>query len=189
MTWIVVAQMSMAVISSYTDRQEKSVPEYLPVSSEAMAQHHRWQGLRSPQAGRFSNDSGQGTERNTESLRSQSISSAAGDSQLPSPVERLEEDNVEVVESQGLLLRGTRVDGFLRSKIPGLVSSRVLRAVQLLFDVVDRIILLLGFTVLTSGIVTYGGLFVSGFSRSPTHIHVSSPVLFAFYTILHFYTP
>ena len=87
-TWIVVAQLVMGVITIYTGRQERK-PKYLPVSSEAMAEHHRWQGLRSLQASRFSNDSGQGTERNTESLRSQSISSsAAGEDQLPSPLER-----------------------------------------------------------------------------------------------------
>ena len=154
-----VAQIVMGVITIYTGRQERE-PKYLPVSSEAMAEHHRWQGLRSPQAGRFSNDSGQGTERNTESLRSQSISSSgASEDQLPSPLERPRagESNVE---RQGLL-RGTKVDQFLSKRIPGMVSSRVLRVGQFLYDVVDRTILLVGFAALTSGIVTYSGLFVS----------------------------
>lgn len=158
-TWIMVAQIVMGVITIYTGRQEKK-PTYLPVSSEAMAEHHRWQGLRSPQAGRFSNDSGQGTERNTESLRSQSISSSgASEDQLPSPLQRptAGESNVE---RQGLL-RGTKVDQFLSKRIPGMLSSRVLRVGQFLYDVVDRTILLVGFAALTSGIVTYSGLFVS----------------------------
>lgn len=157
-TWIMVAQIVMGVITIYTGRQERE-PKYLPVSSEAMAEHHRWQGLRSPQAGRFSNDSGQGTERNTESLRSQSISSSgASEDLLPSPLERpgAGESNVE---DQGLL-RGTKVDQFLSKRIPGMLSSRVLRVGQFLYDVVDRTILLVGFAALTSGIVTYSGLFM-----------------------------
>jgi hypothetical protein len=176
-TWMVVAQFVMGIITAYTGRQtKKSEPAYVPVSRDAMREHHRWQGLRSPQAGRFSNDSGQGTERNTESLRSQSISSSSGDDQLPSPLERVEAEEPRVVERQGLL-GGSRVDQFLRKRIPGLLSSRVLRAGQFLYDVVDRVILLLGFAALSSGIVTYGGLFVSSrslrplvFSRSPTRI-------------------
>jgi hypothetical protein len=162
-TWIVSAQLVMGVISVYAGGLDKR-RAFIPVSTEAIAQHHRWQGIRSPQEGRFSDDSGQGTERNTESLRSHSISSSPD--QLPSPLERSEEGNV--AERQGLLLRRGRVDQFLRKRIPGLVSSRVLRAGQFLYDVVDRVILLLGFAALTTGIVTYGGLFVSRTSRNPT---------------------
>ena len=173
-TWIVVAQIVMGIITVYAGRQEPK-PNYLPVSSEAMAEHHRWHGLRSPLAGRFSNDSGQGTERNTESLRSHSISSSgAGEEQLPSPLERprVEESNIE---RQGLL-RLTKVDQFLSKRIPGMLSSRILRVGQFLYDVVDRTILLVGFAALMTGIVTYGGLFVSNcrwflrptFSCSPT---------------------
>lgn len=173
-TWILVAQFAMGIITAYTGRQAKQQsPAYNPVSTEAMREHHRWQGLRSPQAGRFSNDSGQGTERNTASLRSQSISSASGDDQMPSPREHHDEGAGEV-ERQGLL-GGTRVDQFLSKRIPGMLSSRVLRFGQLLYDVVDRVILMLGFAALSTGIVTYGGLFVSfplpaSFSRSPTRV-------------------
>ena len=188
-TWIVVAQFAMGVITAYTGRQaKKAAPAYLAVSSEAMREHHRWQGLRSPQAGRFSNDSGQGTERNTESLRSQSISSSSGDDQLPSPLEHTEEGNV--VERQGLL-RGSRVDHFLRKRIPGLLPSRILRAGQFGYDVVDRVILLLGFAALTTGIVTFGGLFVSCarlFSRSPTRIYRGPYLLYPAILCLRFLT-
>jgi hypothetical protein len=162
-TWIVVAQFVTGVVTAYAGRLErKKGPAYVPVSSAAMAAHHRWQGLRSPRTDRFSSDSGQGTERNTESLRSQSISSSPAEDQLPSPVEHAEEGNV--VERQGLL-RGSRVDQFLRKRIPGMLPSRVLRTGQFLYDVVDRVILLLGFAALTSGIVTYIGLFVSAPAR------------------------
>lgn len=159
MTWVLSAQIVMGVISAYTRRKEGGHQgeraAFVPVSTEAMAEHD----LRHAETYRFSNDSGQGTEPNTESLRSQSISShGSEDSQLPDVHQRHEEEDMEV-EKQ-VLMRGSKVDQYLSKKLPGLLSSRALRVFQILYDVVDRLILIFGFAGLATGFVTYGGLFV-----------------------------
>jgi hypothetical protein len=157
LTWITGAQAVMGVISAYTRRKDDR-GDFIPVSTENMEQHHRIHDSQA-QLYRFSNDSGQGTEPNTESLRSQSISSNnSDDHQLPDVRREHEEEDQD--EKHGLM-HGSKVDKFLSKKIPGLVSSRVLRVFQLFYNIVDRVILVLGFVALTTGIVTYGGLFVS----------------------------
>jgi len=152
LTWVMIAQAVMGVISAYGRRKSG-----VPVSAENMQQHQRMHDLQA-QADmyRFSNDSGQGTEPNTESLRSQSISSNTSDD-IPLPELRDHEDEEE--EKAGLM-HGSRVDRFLSKKIPGLLSFKVLRVFGFFYIVIDRVILLLGFVALTSGIVTYGGFFV-----------------------------
>lgn len=86
-TWVVGAQVLVGLVgrvagtmnrSSRTGHRKEEEQSFIPVSTEAMAEHHRMnQGLfSSPYRG--SNDSGQGTERNTESLRSASLSTMVG---------------------------------------------------------------------------------------------------------------
>ena len=156
-TWVVGAQIVLGVISAYKGRRDGKREEraaFIPVSMEAMEEHQRKHG----ETHRFSNDSGQGTEPNTESLRSQSISSRS-EHDLPSEYREHEEDYDEV-EKHGLM-HGSKVDTFLSKRIPGLLSSRVLRVFHFFYDAIDRVILLLGFMALATGIITYGGLFVS----------------------------
>jgi Domain of unknown function (DUF2427) len=162
LTWVMSAQIVMGVISAYTGRRDGKREEraaFIPVSAAAMEQHQRMHSPQVPDMYRLSNDSGQGTEPNTESLRSQSISSRDGD-ELPEARQMPEEEDNNDVEKQ-LLMRGSRVDKYLSKRIPGLLSSKVLRTFQFSYDVVDRLILILGFVALATGIITYGGLFVS----------------------------
>lgn len=158
LTWIVGAQVVTGVISAYAGRGKHEEPSvYMPVSAAAMEQHQRMHSPRPAEAYRLSNDSGQGTEPNTESLRSQSISSF-GDDELPEVRQAPEEE--DFVEKQDLM-RSNRVHQYLTKRIPGLLSKKVLRIFKAFYDVVDRLILILGFAALATGIVTYGGLFVS----------------------------
>jgi hypothetical protein len=157
LTWITSSQILIGIISTYAGRYGTKRPGwrngFVPVSTEAMAEHQRLQD----EPHRFSNDSGQGTEPNTESLRSHSISSIGSDDQLPSA--RNHEEN-EYEEKHGLL-HGTKLDHFLSSKIPRLLSSRILQVFQFFYNAVDRLILILSFAALATGVCTYGGLFVS----------------------------
>lgn len=150
----------MGIINAYGGRSNNKL---MPVSQEAIEEHLRTHDeARSPQLYRFSNDSGQGTEPNTESLRSQSISSQGSDHQLnDGRLNNFEEDEQE--EKQGLM-HGTKVDKFLANKLPGMLSARVLGLLRFFYNAVDRLILILGFVALTTGGVTYGGFFVSHFS-------------------------
>ncbi|TVY84342.1 putative membrane protein [Lachnellula suecica] len=160
LTWIMTAQIILGVIDAYSRRkttgQHEEGESYIPISTEAMAEHQRKHILGLEETYRFSIDSGQGTEPNTESLRSQSISSQGSDRQLPAAYQGNEEEQQEKVNLMG----GSKMDRFLSRKVPGLLSSRVLRVFQFFYNVVDRVIFLLGFLVLTTGIVTYGGFFI-----------------------------
>jgi Domain of unknown function (DUF2427) len=160
LTWITGAQAVMGVISAYTRRKDDR-GAFIPVSTENIEQHQRIQNMSQPQMYRFSNDSGQGTEPNTESLRSQSISSTQSDDpQLPDVRREHEDDDQD--EKLGLM-HGSKVDKFLSKQIPGLLSSKVLRVFQFFYKVIERVILILGFVAISTGIVTYGGFFVSHF--------------------------
>jgi hypothetical protein len=160
LTWVTGAQVVIGVISAYTKRKDNR-GSFVPVSTENIERH---QALSQVEIYRFSNDSGQGTEPNTESLRSQSISSNNSDDHLPDVRREHEEEDQD--EKHGLM-HGSKVDRFLSRKIPGLLSSRVLKIFGFFYNVVDRVILILGFVALTTGMVTYGGLFVSQLSRQP----------------------
>jgi hypothetical protein len=158
LTWIMGAQAVMGVISAYTRRKDDR-GAFIPVSTQNIEQHQRIHNMSQAQMYRFSNDSGQGTEPNTESLRSQSISSThSDDPQLPDV--RMEHEEEDQDEKLGLM-HGSKVDKFLSKKIPGLVSGRLLRVFQFFYNVIDRVILILGFVAMSTGIVTYGGFFVS----------------------------
>ncbi len=154
LTWVTGAQVVIGVISAYTKRKDDR-GSFVPVSTENIERH---QALNQAQIYRFSKDSGHGTEANTESLRSQSISSNNSDDQLPDVRGEHEEEDQD--EKDGLI-HGSKVDRFLSRKIPGLLSLRVLKGFGFFHNVVDRVILILGFAALTTGIVAYGGLFVS----------------------------
>jgi len=155
------AQVLMGLISAYTNKSKSlETTKFTPISAEAMEEHHRAQHInvqRHHERYRYSNDSGQGTEPNTESLRSQSISSLGSD-HLPELREECE-DEEEEGEKSGLM-GGSKVDKFLASKVPKLLSSKSIRTLQISYNTIDRLILILGFVALTSGIVTYGGFFV-----------------------------
>ncbi|KAI9643305.1 hypothetical protein NHQ30_007924 [Ciborinia camelliae] len=151
---ILVAQMVIGVVNAYAGRKgekQKENSAYIPVSREAIAEHTRIHERPQPVV-RFSGDSGQGTEPNSECLQSQSISLSGDDENTLDESERDEPEKVGLME-------GTRADQYLSKRLPGLLSTRFLRIIRFAYDVVDRVILLLGFAILTSGFVTYGGLF------------------------------
>lgn len=162
--WIAGAQALMALVSVYAgmvkarDRSEEHVA-FIPISSEVMAEHHRIHDLQVVEEHRFSNDSGQGTEPNTESLRSQSISSSGdGDGDQATDMHRRYAETDDDVEKLGI--RGTRrMDKFFSTRLSKFLSTRALRIVESCFSVANRLMLIVGFVALTSGIVTYGGIF------------------------------
>lgn len=153
---IVTAQALLRLISAYAGHRGEKEEEnsgYIPVSREAMAEYTRMHERPKP-IPRLSDDSGQGTEPGTESLRSQSMSLSGDDENT------LNESENDEFEKVGLM-EGTQVDQYLSKRLPGLLSARLLGTIRFACDFVDRVILLLGFAILTSGFVTYGGLFVS----------------------------
>ncbi|KAK0101534.1 hypothetical protein ONS95_006700 [Cadophora gregata] len=159
LTWMMSAQVVMGVIQVYARKDRRlATAEFTPISAEAITEHQRMQSLTQARIHRLSNDSGQGTEPNTESLRSrsQSLTSADWTDSLP----ELEAGDEEEMEEKHGLMHGTSVDTFLTSKDPDLISSRLLRVLKYIYNAIDRLVLILGFIALTSGIATYGGFFM-----------------------------
>lgn len=156
----------MALLHAYTRKPEE--PHYIderaafiPISAHAMEEHRRIHSFGVGQDYRFSNDSGQGTERNTESLRSHSTSSE--EEVIANRISNMDlgDDADHDTAAKLGILKSNAMDKFFMQKLPLMLSSKTLHALEMAYEVINRIILILGFVALTTGIVTYGGIFVS----------------------------
>ena len=134
---------------------------FLPVSIANMVQHnmtpysdHRWSG-----------DSGQGTEYPSRDISpneshrynkpegdTEGESDNGGDVAMPMP---------QAESPRASWFRIKRVDSFLSRRVPGLLSREVRKVIELIYEIVDRTILILGFVALTTGGITYFGIMVS----------------------------
>lgn len=164
-TWVACAQAIMSLIFAYAGRGETESSSYeraafLPVSTDEMGENQMAYPNGALHEYRWSRDSGQGTERNSASLNSRAPSPCR------SPVE--EYDGFDKPEDQHFKPVGrpswwqnTVVDRFLVSRVPGMMSSRVLRVLNFVYIVIDKIILPFGFAAIATGGVTYGGIMVS----------------------------
>lgn len=134
---------------------------FIPVSTEAMAEHES----QYPKEYRFSNDSGQGTERRTESLRSQSLSSGPSSPTFPVPEMAIPKENVDAhddeddYETHIPKALGSGAAGSVIQKVASMISSKVWRGFMFVYNVVDRTSLILGFVTLCTGIVTFARFF------------------------------
>jgi len=170
-TWVMVAQVVMGLILRYSGKgHEKDGAAYeraafLPVSTDAMAEHQPSYPSGAVHEYRWSGDSGQGTERNSSSLQSRPCSPTSSRRLSQSGTDDHYVKPEDDVEEKPTTARGCFhipvLDQFLASWIPGLVSSRALRILNVVYIIVDRIILPFGFIALVSGGVVYGGIFVS----------------------------
>ncbi len=171
-TWVVGAQVLVGLVgrvagtiskSSRLGRVKEEEQSFIPVSTEAMAEHHRinQQIFSSPY--RQSNDSGQGTERNTESLRSDSLSTMLGHE---SPIElndrrRHYEDDDEDPAFKPAEVHSSSASQSLIAKITSKISDKAWKVIMFGYGFVDRIILILGYITLCTGLITYARFFVS----------------------------
>jgi hypothetical protein len=171
-TWVVTAQVVMSLLFLYSGRSEKKTPAqgeraaFLPVSptetmvNQPMSAYHDY---------RWSGDSGQGTERSsTQSSRDASPTNAHRYVKPePQPDDDDEEDGLPMPmpslpsPPRASLFRIRIVDTFLTRRVPGLMSTKILRSLEVAYEVIDRTILILGFVALMTGGVTYAGIFVS----------------------------
>ncbi|CAD6587607.1 MAG: hypothetical protein ASARMPRED_003196 [Alectoria sarmentosa] len=154
-TWIVVAQYIIGLVKSAAivkdpqdiDAEEKTA--FLPISTEALAQQQ--EATYSLDEYRYSRDSGHFTA--SEASRSQSISSV---------------QDHEVEEHQKLLKHQTphadtdpeyteKQDLLSNTKAQRIASTT--RALNVTYDAIDCVSLLLGFAAIVSGAVVYGGVF------------------------------
>ncbi|KAI2795160.1 hypothetical protein POX_a01765 [Penicillium oxalicum] len=160
-TWVFGAQVVLALIFAYAGRGESSSEKvsyeqatFLPVATE---EHEHTFPAHATHGYRWSRDSGQGTEPGSPTHNSSS-SSFGSPLECDDGFEKPEEElPVQPTPAHGWL-HNTVMDRFLSKRVPGLVSSRVLRAFNGVYNVVDRIILPFGFVAIATGAVTYGGI-------------------------------
>ena len=167
-TWVMTAQVVMGLLLLYSGQSKKASgpaherAAFLPISVESVAQHNQLHDATGYSNIRWSGDSGQGTERSS-SRTSRDISPTDPDRYTKPEAEEDDEDDDNVPRSRGLLCN-TFVDKYLSQRIPGLQSHRLRKGLETVYEVIDRTILVLGFIALTTGGVTYAGIFVR---RSP----------------------
>ncbi|CAL5874403.1 uncharacterized protein PFLUO_LOCUS8699 [Penicillium psychrofluorescens] len=160
-TWVVSVQAILGLIFAYAGRGESHADTYeratfLPVATDEMAQHDHMLPHRAFHDYRWSRDSGQGTESNS-SIHSPGSPSCESPAEYDG-FEKPEDDLPAKPAVPRRWFQSTVVDRFLSKRVPGLVSSRVLRSFNLLYNIIDRIILPFGFVAIATGAVTYGGI-------------------------------
>ncbi|KAL1956214.1 hypothetical protein VTO42DRAFT_7561 [Malbranchea cinnamomea] len=164
-TWVMVAEVVMGLLFAYSDKDKPSRSShervaFLPVSTTEAQDHHEY---------RWSGDSGQGTERSSSSLQRSRFSSldrgrrmSRGEENDPLAEKPDEEDDVEIESPSPIrrrFFKNNAIDRFLSSRIPGLLSHRVLKVLRIIYIVIERIILPFGFIAMVTGGVVYGGIF------------------------------
>ena len=160
-TLIVVAQCSIGLVKLAANivkprevRTEERVA-FLPVSTEALVQH---QSTGYQDAYRYSQDSGHFTA--SEPSRSQSFSSTHDQEEEERKLREYQDAQAEAdyTEKQGLL-GNTKIQR-AASRISAKISKRTMKLLNIIYTVIDFIILPYGFIAIVTGIVVYGGVFV-----------------------------
>ena len=169
-TWVMTAQVTMSLLFVYSSRTMKAsgpVSErvaFLPLTVQNMTQ----QGNRPYHDYRWSGDSGQGTERSS-IHQSRDISpsdphrQAAHEQYSKSEAEPEDDDDEpeRPISSRSSFLHRFHLDKYLSNNLPRVFSQKVVKVAGVVYDIVDGIILIIGFIALISGGVTYCGIFVS----------------------------
>lgn len=170
------AQTFMGLLFLYSGRTQKTDTSaleraaFLPMSTANIAQHNDSTPYR--HAYRWSADSGSPTGRSSTTLNSPRDVSPSGLYRLSKEVDRddeLSDDEeglpVPVPPAPGSTrsrFRIKAVDAFMSRMVPGLFSRRFLKGIEITYEVIDRIILILGWIAVVSGGVTLAGWMVSG---------------------------
>jgi hypothetical protein len=174
-TWIASAWISMALVQVHTGRTKASSMEDQPgdqLNMGNMARYQRVQDTHLPETYRWSNDSGQGTERNSTSLYSHSRSPSVKSEEQQQfigqspPYNREDEDEFDGDAEKRGFLNGTAVDRFFSRNVARFAVGKPLKVLRFLYVFIERTILVQGFVAITSGTVVYGGIGV----RIPDYI-------------------
>lgn len=159
-TWVISMQVILALIFAYAGRGKSKSSStsfervaFLPVATN---EHESPYPTGAMHEYRWSRDSGQGTEPGS-SIHSPGSPSCESQAEYEG-FEKPEELSPKPSNPRGWF-HSSIVDRFLSKRVPGMLSSRVLRFFNSAYNVIDRIILPLGFIAIVTGAVTYGGIF------------------------------
>ena len=161
LTWVISMQVFLALIFAYAGRGESKQSQlrifsratFLPVATD---EHESTNPTRAIHEDYWYRESSQGTELNS-SIRSPLSPSYESQAERDG-LEKPEEPHPKPSILHGWLYSPI-VNRFLLKFVPGIVSNRVLRILNGVYDVMDRIILPFGFAAIATGAVTYGGIF------------------------------
>ncbi|KAF1966755.1 hypothetical protein BU23DRAFT_485531 [Bimuria novae-zelandiae CBS 107.79] len=161
-TWIASAWVFMALVQVYTGRAKPySLEDYSgqPLNVENMIRYQRVQDIEP----RWSNDSGQGTERNSASLygssSSPSVESEIQRFNIPLRRDTHDElDDVDLDAEKSGRLQNSAVDRFFTRNVARFIEGKPLKYLRFLYVVIDRTILVQGLVAIMSGTVVYGGI-------------------------------
>jgi len=157
----------MAVIRQYANRSQ-SMPGYgqahavapAPISAAAMAQHHQLQQTYVQGQGGYTDASGHCTASETPRTNSMSGTTDCEDEMLHDFNNPQQADSeIDVAEKRSLL--GNSAMNRVLPSMPSRVSRRRMNAINLAYQIINCVILLLGFVAIVTGVVVYGGIFVS----------------------------
>ncbi|KAL8668100.1 MAG: hypothetical protein Q9202_000078 [Teloschistes flavicans] len=162
-TWIVLAQIIIGLFRMYaigTSANETNSDEcasFLPTAIHDMIGYHQMHPDSSASMHRYSHDSGQGTE--SVSSRSNSLAGIHDekDTETGRFVGHPHDDNVEGVEVRktfGLIAADNSLTRLLK-----LLPRPVTKIMNVFYDAVDVLILIIGFVLILTGFITYGGVF------------------------------
>lgn len=162
-TWIASAWVFMSLLQSYMkhshqDSFEGEDTQALNAANMAQYQRVKEEDLESPY--RFSNDSGQGTERNSASLygHSRSPSVESEEQQFPGPIRKNTHDELDDLEDVDLEKPKSTLHRFFTRNIARFVVGRTAKVVRLLYVVFERTMLVQGLVAILTGTVVYGGI-------------------------------
>ena len=153
-TCLAFAQAIVGLLVFY-GRATRQEEEYHDVRYDKVSETHQ------PSAYRYSRDSGTGTE--PESSRTPPLGSPS-DEEFDAGAERFklnQADLDEINNEEHGLLGESKIDQYLSEKVKLIATRPVLRVTGVVYEFLDRTILIMAFIAITSGIATYGGHFVS----------------------------
>jgi hypothetical protein len=164
-TWIVSAQVVVSLLrriggafkgtgSELAEERRAFIP--LPTDAPEARSNYYY-------GDRLSNDSGQGSEPTTESLRSNSVSTLEEHDRRALSNFDKELDEEEDFDGPIMPMPESAPQSKTTLMAIKVLSSKVWKYIDFGYKTVDRIILPFGFIAYTSGIATYGRLFVSYF--------------------------
>lgn len=162
-TWIAVAWTLLGLLNLLHRPKQSSVLERgsHPVSTQAMAQYEQLSGYAFQDSYRWSRDSGHGTEQDSPSMgsRTHSSDSVMQKPELPPSPEKDEHEDED--DEHNSFLHSSTVDRFVTRRMPKLRSERLINAVNITHAILERFQLLLAFLAMTTGFITWGGIFKS----------------------------
>lgn len=161
-TWVFTAQVVMSLLFLYSGRNKQSTSvsseraSFLPASLQNMnAQSFsqpRWSGETQHE---YEPASPMGSSRTLSPDREYEYSKPEAEDEP----EDLEDVPLAPPSRRPSWFQNTKFDKYLSARVPYLASKKIVKIAEVVYEVIDRTILILGFIALLTGIVTYAGIF------------------------------